>query len=400
MVRRGWAMRRGRPLGWGSPGGGSEAQRPDDGCDRMAGELRLTSRERLRRAYFHEEMDRPGVWIGTLYPPDAPTYDVLKSYLRRHADAKVGFNGTAFEQPYPTDEYAEPHSDDFERRVAVLHTPAGDLRCSRLESLRGQPGLHETFYIKGREDAEKYLSLPMPQIGGDVSEFFAKDKDIGDRGVAEARLGSNPAGWVAGLCGSETFALMSLSDRDVLHALCERHMHVVTNRVKFLLSKGIGPFFAIGGQELVCPPLHGPKDFHDFNVGYDKPIFDLVHEAGGRIYVHCHGSLKRVFEGFLAAGADVLHPFEAPPMGDITPAECKALARGRLCLEGNIQINRFYECTPEEIRDETLALIEAAFDDRRGLIVNSSASPYIRGQGGQSFPRFKAMIDTVVQWRP
>jgi hypothetical protein len=74
------------------------------------------------------------------------------------------------------------------------------------------------------------------------------------------------------------------------------------------------------GQERVAPPLHGPLDFHDFNARYDKPIIDLIHEIGGRMHVHCHGSIKRVLNYFVDMQVDVLHPFEAPPMGDITPA--------------------------------------------------------------------------------
>ena len=147
------------------------------------------------------------------------------------------------------------------------------------------------------------------------------------------------------------------------------------------------------------PPLHGPRDFDDFNVRYDKPILDLVHETGGRMHIHCHGSIKKVLPGFLAMGTDVLHPFEAPPMGDITPAEAKDMTRGRLCLEGNIQIADLYERTDDQVRQQTEALIAAAFDDHRGLIVCPTASPYLRGQGEQSFPQFQAMIDAVVRWQ-
>lgn len=86
-------------------------------------------------------------------------------------------------------------------------------------------------------------------------------------------------------------------------------------------------------------------------------------------------------------------------MGDITPKEAKELARGKLCLEGNIQISSMYENTPEEIRQETEELIEATFDDSRGLIISPTASPYIRGQGERCFAQYKAMIDTVLEWK-
>jgi len=40
-----------------------------------------------------------------------------------------------------------------------------------------------------------------------------------------------------------------------------------------------------------------------------------------------------------------------------------------------------YRCPPEEIRQETLALIRDAFDDHRGLTVCPTPSPYMRGKG-------------------
>ena len=83
-------------------------------------------------------------------------------------------------------------------------------------------------------------------------------------------------------------------------------------------------------------------------------------------------------------------------MGDITAAEAKAMARGRLCLEGNIQIHRMYDATPEEIREETEQLIADAFDDGRGLIVCPTASPYMRGRGEACRPQYEAMVETVL----
>jgi len=175
-------------------------------------------------------------------------------------------------------------------------------------------------------------------------------------------------------------------------------MRIMIRLVKFLVEKQLGPFFSMLGEEYIVPPLHGPKDFYDFNVRYDKPIIDLIHEAKGRIHIHCHGSIKKVFQGFLDMGADVLHPFEAPPMGDITAMEAKNLARGKLCLEGNLQIDGMYEQTPEQIMQQTDALISDVFDDNRGLIVSPTASPYIRGAGHQCLNQYKAMISAVQNW--
>jgi hypothetical protein len=359
----------------------------------------MTRRERLRRAYCHEEMDRPAVYSRTGFPPGDPTYDRLKALLWERSEVKLGWNGRQFEEPYETRHYVEPYSEDFERHVTVLITPAGELRSTKLVSLHGLPGMDETFFINSREDAEKYLSLPLPSLRvGDFSSFAAAEAKVGEAGIVDVSLGLNPAGAVASLCGSTNFALLTVTDRDIIHALCEREMNVILNSLKLLLAHGIGPFFSMAGEEYVVPPLHGPRDFYDFNVRYDKPIVDLIHDAGGRIHVHCHGRIRAVLKGFVELGVDVLHPFEGPPLGDITPREAKAIVGDRICLEGNIQIHNMYDHTPEEIRAETEALIADVFVDRRGLIVSPTASPYIRGRGEDCYPQYEAMIGTVVNW--
>ena len=355
----------------------------------------MTRRERLERCYFNRDVDRPAVYSRDGFPPGDSSYDRLKGYLQAHSELKTGWPATQFTQTPPLETSTEAYSAAFERRVEMLHTPKGDLRRSFLVSLQGEPGLHETFFIGSRDDAERYLSLPVPEIGGDVSSFFVADAEAGDRGIVEVHLGFNPGGFVAELCGSENFAVLSMTDRDILHALCERHMQIILRLLTFLLDRKAGPFFAMLGQEYIVPPLHGPQDFYDFNVKYDKPIIDLIHNAGGRVHIHCHGSIKNVLQGFVDMGTDVLHPFEPPPQGDILPREAKRMARGKMCLEGNIQINQMYEAEPNDIRQQTEALIADVFDDHRGLIVSPTASPYIRGKGEACFPQYKAMIDTV-----
>lgn len=356
----------------------------------------MTRRERLRRCYFNEELDRPAVYSRAAFPANDSTYDGLKQYLERNTELKVGWSGCQFESAYSMDVQTEAHSEDFERRIETLQTPAGPLQRSSLISLKGQPGLHERYFVNNADDAEKYLSLPLPEFRGSPSSFHAAEANLGDAGIVDVGIGMNPGGFVVELCGSETFAMMSVTDRDVLHALCERQMDIMIRRVNFLLGSGVGPYFSMVGEEYIVPPLHGPRDFYDFNVNYDQPIVDQIHQAGGRIHVHSHGSVKSVFQGFVDMGVDVLHPFEPPPQGDIHASEAKAFARGKMCLEGNIQIHRMYEATAEEIREETENLIRDAFDDGKGLIVCPTASPYIRGKGHDCYPQYKAMIDVVL----
>jgi hypothetical protein len=355
----------------------------------------MTSRERLRRCYFHEELDRPGVYVRTGYPGNDPTYDRLKAYLGRCSDLKGRFRPRGLVSPLPIEQCIESYSDDFQRFISTLHTPSGDLHASMLQGLKGQPGLQERYFINNRREAESYLSLPIPQIGCDVSDFFRADREIGDRGIVTNDF-FDPAGTVVELFGSENFAMMSLTDRDVIHSILAREAAIILDKIKFLLAHRVGPFYGFAGEEYLVPPLHGPADFRDFVVRYDRPIIDLIHEAGGRVHVHCHDRISRIFDEFVAMGVDVLHPFEPPPMGDITAVDAKRRSGATMCLEGNLQIAHMYEHTPEQIHRETKELIRDCFADRRNLIVCPSASPYIFGAGEQCYPQFEAMVEAVL----
>jgi len=111
--------------------------------------------------------------------------------------------------------------------------------------------------------------------------------------------------------------------------------------------------------------------------------------------VHCHGSIGTVLDGFVELGADVIHPFEAPPMGDVAPGEAKRALRGRVTLEGNIQIADMYGASSDDIRRQVRALVRDVFDDREGLIVCPTASPYRAGEGALCTRNYRAMIDAV-----
>ena len=117
------------------------------------------------------------------------------------------------------------------------------------------------------------------------------------------------------------------------------------------------------------------------------------------MHVHSHGPLKDVLPAFIDLGADILHPLEAPPMGDVTPKMAKEAFRDKVCIEGNIQIGDMYEKRPEEIRAMVTALIEDTFDDRKGLIVCPTASPYVPEMSQQCHDNYAALVDVVTHWQ-
>jgi hypothetical protein len=83
-------------------------------------------------------------------------------------------------------------------------------------------------------------------------------------------------------------------------------------------------------------------------------------------------------------------------MGDVTARQAKDVLRGKVALEGNIQIADMYQLSPRQIREQVRGLVRDVFDDRTGLIVCATASPWRAGEGALCTENYRAMIEEVV----
>jgi len=79
----------------------------------------------------------------------------------------------------------------------------------------------------------------------------------------------------------------------------------------------------------------------------------------------------------------------------MTAAEAKAVLKGRVCIEGNIQVGDLFTCEPEEIERQVLALIRDA-GHGGGLIVAPTASPYQPVCPERTRRNYEAMVLTAL----
>ena len=357
----------------------------------------MTSKERLHRLHRQEEVDRPGLFVRgvTAKNPPHESYEQLRRYVQQEADLKDIVIQESYVDDSDITHTRSPYSADYDKLTSCMHTPKGVLTYEFLFGLNGLPGYVHKHYIETEQDAEMYLSRPANPFKFDAEGFHSRVRQMGDRGIVVYEISHNPLSAVVNLMGSETFAMWSIEKRELLHVLIAHQRDIILARLKSAIESGAGPYFGTLGQEYMTPPLHGAKDFYDFNVVYDRPIAELIHNAGGYLHIHCHGPLKNLLPYFIEIGADIVHPIEPPPLGDVTPAMAKAVFRGKVCIEGNIQIGDMYDATPDDIRGQVEVLIRDAFDDNRGLIVCPTASPFIY-QAGNCVENYFALMDAVL----
>ena len=320
----------------------------------------MTSRERLLCAYRRGQPDRVPVrvWaVDDLTTPMHPSYAPVVTAAKARTDLVGGWGLASRESPVRVTAKDRPSRIvGFEERVTTWHTPAGPVTRINAFNREGKPGYCMKHQIESVQDAGRVLSIPIPEPADDTAGFALRERQIGERGVVMAGL-PHPMYGVQDMMGPELFAIWSLEERELLHEMIRRELEVTFRWVKAMLAGGVGPCFAYVGPEVCIPPSQSVRDFRELVVEYDRQWIDLIHDAGGIVWCHSHGKMKRVLEGFIEAGNDVIQPLEPPPWGDIELADVKKRTDGRIALEGNIEKHELYSSTPEEIRERVRGAI-------------------------------------------
>jgi hypothetical protein len=284
--------------------------------------------------------------------------------------------------------------DSWRVITRTVETPVGPLTSIHREGTDSYAHAEVKQWITDEVDVERFLSLPYLPVEPDLAPYFEAREQLGEAGYVLAYL-DDAIGQVHALLGSELLAIWSM---EAPHLIC-RLLDVMGERcldfARRLLVGGVAPVLGLQGQEVIVPPLMSPRRFVDLVVRYDRPIVELAHAHGCLLYVHCHGFLNAVLGRFADMGVDILHPIEAPPMGDITLAEAKRRVGGRICLAGNIQIGDVMALE----RGQIVALTRQAIEDAApggGFVLTLTATPFERVLSQRTLDNLLAMIDTAL----
>ena len=327
----------------------------------------MTSRERTLTAIRRGVPDRAPLKLwgaGPWHEPTEPSYKKIFEWAGQYSDPTRGWGAGRGIFLSATDKahweeavVRESVVEGFDEHTRALVTPAGTLTSVSYVSRERKPGYTAKHLIETVEDAKAILSIPYEPIQFDAEAFRKVEAETGDRAPVQVGL-ADPMYTINAVIGSELFALWSIEERDLLHELIGEMARRELDLVERMLAEGIGPLFGYVGPELCIPPLQSPSDFRDLFCRYMKPVHDAIHEAGGLVWVHCHGDMKPVYEDFIAIGTDCLNPCEPPPIGGHTLAELKEKVAGRMALEGNVESGAFQLLSHDEMRQTCIECME------------------------------------------
>jgi len=102
--------------------------------------------------------------------------------------------------------------------------------------------------------------------------------------------------------------------------------------------------------------MASPKFLREVVFPWYRRFADACRAVNKPLIYHTDGRVLDVFEDLIDLGITALHPIEPKAMDAV---QVKKLAAGRICLVGNIEVDRLARGTPAEIRNLVKSRIEA-----------------------------------------
>ncbi len=344
----------------------------------------MTPRRRLLDTLHRKPTDRVPISMYELCPypgcdyagfaNEAPSYRRLLSLMAETTDTLMMVSPT----------YAFPNVEKLTERktwrvgqsvyeTTTLHTPKGPLTAKTRRDDDIHTVWHLEHFLKDLDDIPLYQSLDF-RCEADTANLFAKQAALGENGLMMATV-ADPICLAAELFSMEDFLVYALTDTGVIQDLLDWLWEGVRARLDMVLRKDVRDImFRVVGPEYATPPYLPDRFFEPFVARYLRRISDSVGRAGGIARAHSHGRVRHALRAFADAGVMCVDPVEAPPDGDITLAEAKALYGDRMTLMGNIELKALELLTPAEIT----ALVRDAMRDAKeggGFILMPTATP-------------------------
>ncbi len=232
----------------------------------------------------------------------------------------------------------EALSGGVRRAVHTIDTPRGPLTQVRQFDPAAQTWWTVKNPVESMDDIDRIRSVrweaPIdlaPPEGAHCTDGFER------RGILSTSI-SSPVVCVAGMMNYEWFLELALTEPEVVAELTEICRRRILAILDMLLSRPGIEYVWIGGSEWVTPPMASPAIYDALVQEQERRIIEAIHQRGDIItHVHCHGRVRHALSRMIERGVDYTEPVEPPPDGDITMAEAKALAAGRIALGGNVE---------------------------------------------------------------
>ena len=293
-------------------------------------------------------------------------------------------------------EVSREHVGDAVRVTSEIATPNGKLTAVTATNPQSETVWTVKYPVESLEEAEKIRSVPWELPEGlappDPSELPA---DFDERLVSRTGV-SSPFVCVAGMMPYDYFLELCATELGLMRELTAQCCERILSVLEVLLGPKAIDYVWMGGCEWLTPPMGSPTLYEQLVQPFEAEVISRIHAAGAVAHVHCHGNVRSTLELVIARGADYFEPVEPPPDGDITFAEAKAAAAGRITLGGNLEARLLENEGPEAVERATRAAFEGG---KTRMVLSNTAGP-ISALTPKAAANYHRMIDVWEELSP
>jgi len=264
--------------------------------------------------------------------------------------------------PQRIHEVRREEGDGAVTMTSEIETPRGTLTVATCRNSITNTTWTVQYPVETLEDVEAIRSVPweLPR-GLAPPDLSTLPPGFNERGILETRI-SSPFVCVAGMMPYQTFLEWCATELPLIVELTALCLERILDVLDVLLAPGTIEYVWMGGCEWLTPPMGSPRTYEELVQPFEKAVIDRIHAAGAICHVHCHGNVRSTLELVIARGGDFFEPVEPPPDGDITFAEAKALAAGRMTLGGNVEARIIANGSVEEVEAATMRAFEGGVE--------------------------------------
>lgn len=251
--------------------------------------------------------------------------------------------------------------------------------------------------LKDVDDANAWLSLPAPQLGGEAETRRVLDAEtaLGDTGIVMLDT-ADPLCMVAPLFDMGAYTVIAMTEPALFHRMLERVAPIVHHRTEKVAQALPGRLWRIYGPEYASPPYLPPRLFREYVVRYVQPMVDSIQRYGGYARIHSHGRLHEILDDIVGMGVDGLDPIEPPPQGDVALRYVRERYGANMVLFGNLEASDIENLDAPAFAEKVKrAINEGTAGEGRGFVLQPSACPYGRVLSDKARRNYETIVEII-----
>jgi uroporphyrinogen decarboxylase len=207
-------------------------------------------------------------------------------------------------------------------------------------------------------DALQYLyPEPRKDVLADIPLLL---EDVGQRALVAALDTTHAGSWGMEVLGPEEMLAASITDPELLRAVCRLANNAHLRNLRAMLEQGLGVVYDSWFQ---CGPSVGwsPKTYEEIFLPLIKETIELAHEFGALFIYQDDGKMRDIIPLLVEAGVDALAGLQPPDVGDVVLKETKEQYGSKIALAGGLDPCYVFDLgNPERVREAVRQAISDA----------------------------------------